>query len=105
MLGFIPVNIQIFKLAFSHKSNTEGKSPAITSNERLEFLGDAILSSIVAEYLFKKYPGSNEGFLTKMRSKIVKRKTLNMIADDMGLDVLLREYNETKLSESMKGNA
>lgn len=104
-VGFTPSNLHIFKLAFTHKSNSDSRGHANTSNERLEFLGDALLSTIVAEYLFKKYPNSNEGFLTKMRSKIVKRKTLNRIADDMGLDVLLLEYNETRLSESMKGNA
>ena len=75
------------------------------NNERLEFLGDAILSTIVAEYLYKKYPTGNEGFLTKMRSKIVKRQTLNFIADKMGLDVILSEYTQGKLSSSMLGNA
>ena len=105
IIGFTPSNIQIFKQAFSHKSNVDPKLHTVTSNERLEYLGDSILSTIVAEYLFQKYPSSNEGFLTKMRSKIVKRKTLNRIADDMGIDVLLQEYNDTRLSESMKGNA
>jgi ribonuclease-3 len=80
-------------------------SPKKTSNERLEFLGDAILSTIVAEYLFKKYPNKDEGFLTKMRSKIVKRQTLNEIADKMGLDVILADYSLGKLSSSMLGNA
>ncbi len=75
------------------------------NNERLEYLGDAVLGTIVAEYLFKKYPNSDEGFLTKMRSKIVKRKTLNKIGDKMGLDVLLNEFNNTRLSRSMLGNA
>ncbi|HRF39430.1 MAG TPA: ribonuclease III domain-containing protein, partial [Saprospiraceae bacterium] len=56
-------------------------------------------------YLFKKYPGSDEGFLTKMRSKIVKRQSLNLIADKMGLDEILAEYNNTRLSRSMLGNA
>ena len=65
----------------------------------------AVLGTIVAEYLFKKYPNSNEGFLTKMRSKIVKRKSLNKIGDKMGLDMLLSEYNQTRLSRSMLGNA
>ena len=105
MIGFVPANIFLFKLAFAHKSRAENKNLAVSSNERLEYLGDSVLSTIVAEYLFKKYPNSNEGFLTKMRSKIVKRKTLNEIADNMGIDVLLIEYNETRLSESMKGNA
>jgi ribonuclease-3 len=75
------------------------------NNERLEYLGDAILSTIVAEYLFKKYPSKNEGFLTKMRSKIVKRKTLNDVADNMGLDVILNEYSQGKMSKAMLGNA
>ncbi len=104
--GFIPSNIGLYKLAFFHKSTSSQKSGyAIQNNERLEYLGDAVLGTIVAEYLFKKYPNSNEGFLTKMRSKIVKRKSLNQIGDKMGLDVLLSEYNNTRLSRSMLGNA
>ena len=75
------------------------------NNERLEYLGDAVLSTIVAEYLFNKYPSKKEGFLTKMRSKIVKRKTLNEIADKMGLDILLSKFSMGKLSSAMKGNA
>lgn len=105
IIGFTPVNLSIFRLAFNHKSSSPEKDSALHSNERLEYLGDSILNSIVAEYLFKKYPNGSEGFLTKMRSKIVKRSTLNQIAEDMGLDVILREYNDTHLSESMKGNA
>ena len=105
LLGFTPANLGIFKLAFSHKSAVSEKSYAMQNNERLEYLGDAILGTIVAEYLFKKYPNSDEGFLTKMRSKIVKRKSLNSIGDKMGLDMLLSEYNNTRLSRSMLGNA
>ncbi len=105
IVGFTPRNLHIFKQAFSHKSAFEPKLHTVTSNERLEYLGDSVLSTIVAEYLFKKYPNSDEGFLTKMRSKIVKRKTLNRIADDMGIDVVLMENNDTRLSDSMKGNA
>ncbi|MDZ4748062.1 MAG: ribonuclease III [Saprospiraceae bacterium] len=105
IVGFTPSNLQIFKQAFSHKSASDPKLHTVTSNERLEYLGDSILSTIVAEYLFQKYPNSNEGFLTKMRSKIVKRKTLNRIADDMGIDVVLQDNNDTRLSDSMKGNA
>ena len=107
ILGFVPRNMKLFEQAFHHKSNQNsgnGKGHRY-NNERLEYLGDAILSTIVAEYLFKKYPGGNEGFLTKMRAKIVKRKTLNFIGDQMGLDVLLLEYNNTRLSKSMLGNA
>lgn len=105
LIGFTPARLSIFKLAFSHKSNPSDKAYAIQNNERLEFLGDAVLGTIVAEYLFKKYPNANEGFLTKMRSKIVKRSTLNKIGDKMGLDVLLQEYSQTRLSRSMLGNA
>jgi ribonuclease-3 len=97
----------LFQQAFFHKSNnhTVSSKGQRYNNERLEYLGDALLSTIVAEYLFKKYPSNNEGFLTKMRAKIVKRKTLNYIGDEMGLDMILLEYNNTKLSKSMLGNA
>ncbi len=105
LLGFTPTNLALFKLAFYHKSTSTDKLHNVQSNERLEYLGDAVLGTIVAEYLFKKYPNSDEGFLTKMRSKIVKRKSLNRIADKMGLDVFLAEYNNTRLSKSMLGNA
>ncbi|CAG0909674.1 unnamed protein product, partial [Cyprideis torosa] len=104
VIGFVPIRIQLFKRAFYHKSmNNDGKNG--TSNERLEYLGDAVLSTIVAEYLFKKYPNKDEGFLTKMRSKIVKRKTLNDIADQMGLDLILSNYSQGRMSHSMLGNA
>jgi ribonuclease III len=104
ILGFTPARLSLFKTAFYHKSMTN-ETPGRPTNERLEYLGDAILSTIVAEYLFKKYPNKDEGFLTKMRSKIVKRQTLNEIADNMGLDVILSEYSMGKMSSSMLGNA
>lgn len=104
ILGFTPARLSLFKTAFYHKSMTN-ETPGRATNERLEYLGDAILSTIVAEYLFKKYPNKDEGFLTKMRSKIVKRQTLNEIADNMGLDVILSEYSMGKMSNSMLGNA
>lgn len=115
ILGFTPTRLSLFKLAFFHKSNnatnngaangTADKNGYTKNNERLEYLGDAVLGTIVAEYLFKKYPNGDEGFLTKMRSKIVKRETLNKISEDMGLDVILAEYNSTRLSQAMLGNA
>jgi ribonuclease III len=104
ILGFTPARLNLFKTAFYHKSMTN-ETPGKATNERLEYLGDAILSTIVAEYLFKKYPNKDEGFLTKMRSKIVKRQTLNEIADNMGLDVILSDYSLGKMSSSMLGNA
>lgn len=106
ILGFTPRNLKLFQQAFYHKSmNNSMDHSNAGNNERLEYLGDAILSTIVAEYLYKKYPNQNEGFLTKMRSKIVKRKTLNTIADRMGIDILLSSYSQGKLSQSMLGNA
>ncbi|MFZ4426015.1 MAG: ribonuclease III [Saprospiraceae bacterium] len=108
LLGFTPANLGIFKLAFSHRSTpleNINKNYAIQNNERLEYLGDAVLGTIVAEYLFKKYPDSDEGFLTKMRSKIVKRNALNRLGDKMGLDVFLSQQNNLRLSKSMLGNA
>ena len=84
ILGFTPTRLHLYKLAFYHKSsNNPGNTPQLvdkthsSNNERLEYLGDAVLGSIVAEYLFKKYPNKDEGYLTKMRSKIVKRESLN----------------------------
>jgi len=109
LIGFTPSNLYIFKVSFYHKSTLNNISPEIQglyqSNERLEYLGDALLSFVVGEYLFKKYPGANEGFLTKMRSKIVKRKMLNYIAEQMGIDRLMVEFNQTAISQSMLGNA
>ncbi len=105
LIGFVPTNINLFNLAFSHKSSTNQELYAIQNNERLEYLGDAILGTIVAEYLFRKYPNRDEGFLTKMRSKIVNRKVMNEIGDGMGLDIFIVHNNNSRLSRSMLGNA
>lgn len=105
VLGYVPSNMHLYKLAFYHKSMNNAKIKKNQHNERLEYLGDSLLSSIVAEYLFKKYPQGDEGFLTKMRSKIVKRKTLNKIAKFMGIDLILSEYSQGRISNSMLGNA
>ncbi len=82
ILGYSPGDLLLYKTALSHRSIKEGSDQ---NNERLEFLGDAVLSSAVAHYLFKKYPYKGEGFLTEMRSKMVNRVTLNDIALRMGL--------------------
>ncbi len=105
VIRFTPKNVGLFKQAFYHSSKQNLDYPVIQDNERLEFLGDSVISTVVADYLFKKYPGSDEGFLTKMRSKIVKRKTLNAIAEQMGLDLFLQEFNKVKITRSMLGNA
>lgn len=83
VLGYNPRKYKLYKTALSHRSVREG---AHQNNERLEFLGDAILSSIVAHYLFMRYPYREEGFLTEMRSKMVNRNQLNDIAVKIGLN-------------------
>ena len=82
ILGFKPGNISLYQTALTHRSIREN---ADENNERLEYLGDAILSALVADYLFKRYPYKEEGFLTEMRSKMVNRQQLNEIAVRMGL--------------------
>lgn len=82
VLGFTPKKIELYRVALSHRSVREGSDE---NNERLEFLGDAILGSIVAHYLFMRYPYKDEGFLTEMRSKMVNRNQLNDIAVKIGL--------------------
>jgi len=93
-----------FKKALTHKSiaNKSGEM----SNERLEFLGDAILDSVIAEYLFIKFPDEDEGYLTKIKSKIVSRRTLGKIANEMELSLLMR-YNKNRSIkiETIEGNA
>ncbi|OQP47122.1 ribonuclease III [Niastella yeongjuensis] len=82
VLGFTPGKLALYKAALTHRSVRDS---ADENNERLEYLGDAILSGIVADFLFKKYPYKEEGFLTEMRSKMVNRNKLNEIAIKMGL--------------------
>lgn len=107
LLGFYPENLNLYKLAFFHKSVArEVKAGIKASNERLEFLGDAVLDTIVAEYLFKKYPFEDEGFLTELRSKIVSRKNLNHLGGKMGLDKFIKSDNRgSVLHNSIIGDA
>src|SRR6187551_2206695 len=94
LLGFVPGNLSLYRLAFRHKSVAQSVKKGVkNSNERLEFLGDAVLGSVVAEVLFKLYPYEDEGFLTEMRSKIVSRVNLNQLAKKMGLDELIEFDN------------
>lgn len=93
ILGFKPGNVDLYQLAFLHKSKSKEMHHGIKlNNERLEYLGDAVLSAVVADFLFKKYPYQEEGFLTEMRSKIVSRANLNRLAQKIGLSRLIR-YN------------
>ena len=87
MFGFIPNNIELFKLALVHKSaSVELEDGSHINNERLEFLGDAVIESITSDFLFIEFPDRDEGFMTQIRSKIVSRQSLNRIASDIGLD-------------------
>lgn len=91
MIGLYPDDIRLYEQAFLHKSSSiEAGDGKWLNNERLEFLGDAILDSIVADILYKHFPNKREGFLTNTRSKIVQRETLNRIAVELGLDKVVR---------------
>jgi ribonuclease-3 len=90
ILGFIPGKIGLYELAFIHKSASLADSKGNPLNyERLEYLGDAVLGVIVAEFLYLQYPDRNEGFLTKMRSKLVNGDHLSLMTQQMGLNILL----------------
>lgn len=96
VLGFTPGKAVLYRTALTHRSVKDG---ADENNERLEYLGDAILSAIIADFLFKKYPYKEEGFLTEMRSKMVNRNQLNDIAIKMGLKKI---SNFNKFDSSLK---
>lgn len=107
MLGFYPRNIEIYQQALLHKSSSikAGKG-RLLNNERLEFLGDAILDAIVADIVYKKFESKREGFLTNTRSKIVQRETLNRVAVEIGLDKLIKYTTRQSSHNSyMCGNA
>lgn len=96
ILGIAPINIRLYSLATKHSSVArENISGIKESNERLEYLGDAILSAVVADYLFKKFPFKDEGFLTEIRSRIVNRQSLNLLGKKLGIDKIA-EYNDTR---------
>jgi ribonuclease-3 len=104
LLGFVPGNLALYKLAFRHKSVAQNIRKGVkNSNERLEFLGDAVLGSVVAEVLFKLYPYEDEGFLTELRSKIVSRVNLNQLARKLGFDKLI-EFDNRALNAQRQGS-
>jgi len=107
IFGYYPGNIFLYKLAFRHKSQSiELNNGSRVSNERLEYLGDAILSAVVADHLFKMFPYKDEGFLTEMRSRIVSRVQLNKLSQKMGIDTLINASTENNnVYRSMKGDA
>lgn len=107
ILGFYPRNISLYEQALLHKSSSiKSEKGRPLNNERLEFLGDAILDAIVADIVYKKFEGKKEGFLTNTRSKIVQRETLNKLAVEIGLDKLIKYSTRTSSHNSyMSGNA
>ncbi len=96
ILGFYPRNLALYELAFRHKSaSIRGRDGILLNNERLEFLGDAVLNVLVSDLLFSHFESEGEGFLTNTRSKIVRRETLNKIALELGLDKLILKAEHT----------
>lgn len=89
--GFEPFRLELYRLASIHRSVAEMNEKGVReSNERLEYLGDAVLGAVVAEYLFMRYPFKDEGFLTEIRSRIVNRESLNLLAKKIGLDKIIQ---------------
>ena len=107
ILGFYPHRLRYYKLALQHKStSTHGKYSPSEHNERLEYLGDAVLESIVSDILYHRYRNSREGFLTNTRSKIVQRDTLNRLARQLGLEQLIHSNSHSNShNRYMGGNA
>lgn len=106
IFGFRPGNIFLYELAFLHKSLHVVRDGRELSNERLEFLGDAVIDLVVADFLFRKYPFKDEGFLTEVRSRLVSRNQLNRISERTGMDKLVQINRDNYAnSRTFKGNA
>lgn len=104
LLGFSPKNISYYSEAFTHPSYQYQKTTR-KSYERLEFLGDAILGAVIADYIFTNAPEQDEGYLTKMRSKIVERRNLNQLGEEMNLlDFLRTKLTPRQLGNNINGN-
>jgi ribonuclease-3 len=106
LCGLTPSNLSVYKLALLHSSRAK---PAFNgfreSNERLEYLGDAVLGAAIADYLFKKYPFKSEGFLTEIRSRIVNRDSLNQLGRKLGVQALMEfDTHNRQLQSSILGN-
>ncbi|MFV0590964.1 MAG: ribonuclease III [Draconibacterium sp.] len=101
LLGFYPQNLKLYDLAFIHKSaSTVDSQGNFVNNERLEYLGDAILGAIIADFLYNRFPQEDEGFLTKTRSKLVNRTFLTKLTHDMGLHVFIDSNTTKKIDKS-----
>ena len=105
IIGFYPGQVSIYRQAFLHKSLTQtNEIKSFESNERLEFLGDAVLDSIISHYLFTKFPKKDEGYLTKLRSRLVSRQNLNNLGIKIGIKELIKSNLERE-SKSIHGDA
>jgi len=107
LLGFRPGELRIYEIAFIHRSASftlpDGKR---VNNERLEFLGDSVLDVILSDFLFEKYPNASEGFMTKIRSRIVNRDVLNQLAVSMGIDkILVSNISSGQQTKNLYGDA
>ncbi len=107
IIGFKPGNLRLYEIAFIHRSASyrlpDGQR---INNERLEYLGDAILDAILSDYLFEKFPDSSEGFLTKIRSRVVNRDVLNSLAVSMGINkVLVSNISSANTTKNLYGDA
>jgi ribonuclease-3 len=107
IIGFRTFNLRIYEVAFIHRSASftlpDGQR---INNERLEFLGDSVLDAILSDYLFEKFPEANEGFMTKIRSRIVNRDILNQLAISMGLDkILVSNVSSSSSIKNLYGDA
>lgn len=107
IFGFRPGNLKLYEVAFIHRSATftlpNGNK---VNNERLEYLGDAVLSAILSDYLFEKFPDASEGFMTKIRSRIVNREVLNQLAVSMGINkILISNVNSNHPTKNLYGDA
>lgn len=107
LLGFKPGNLRLYEVAFIHRSASyvlpDGKK---INNERLEYLGDAVLDAILSDFLFEKFPNATEGFMTKIRSRIVNRDVLNQLAISMGLNnILVSNVNPMHPTKNLYGDA
>ena len=89
ILGYVPNDIQLYRMAMTHSSASSSGSKKLGCNERLEFLGDAVLSSVISDYLYSNFVKEREGFLSKSRSNLVCRETLNELALEVGIDRFL----------------
>lgn len=104
--GFKPQNIEIYQRAFTHSSSHKtDKNGTVISYERLEFLGDAMLGSVIAAYLYREVPNENEGYLTKMRAKIVSRENLNNLGKQLKLvELVTSKVSQRHFGENIHGN-